>query len=187
MQIEESIVSKINECHQEFLAIGQRNVEGIVEQINKAREIGIYLQGFKEELKKTRDENGNRILWEKQFSSTRGKSETNFTFGFDYRTGHNYIRVAKILPEPITSLPEGVRVLSDVFRMSNALPEPEGRGAETAHEPEFFSKTVKHLSGFLATVSKWREGEPLEKWSAKRREDLRDQIRPVVEFYEALS
>jgi hypothetical protein len=177
----------INERHAQFVALGKRNADGVVEQINLAREIGIYLKGERDLLKKARDEDGNRVRWQSQFATAEGKSNTDVRFNFDYMTGHRYIRVADLLPDQITSLPEGVRVLSDVFRMSAELPAPERGNGEKSHDPGYFGKAVKHVTGLLGIFGKWREVEPIEQWPEKRKEDMRAQLKPAVELYNALS
>lgn len=183
MQIENPAAVKINECHAEFIALGKRNAEGVVEQINKAREIGNYLKAEQERLRELRRGGASIPPWKKCFTE---KGATGCTFQFSYSTAVNYIRLADLLPEPIQSLPEGARVLTDIFRMSSALPAPERQEAQQAHDPGFFGRSVKQVNGFLALLGKWRESEPVDSWSDRQKEDMKMQLKPVVEFYQAL-
>lgn len=183
LEIVNEAAEHINECHAEFIRLGHRNAKGIVEQINKAREIGEYLKAEQGRMKELRKNGVSIPPWKQHFAE---KGETDFTFQFTYKTATNYIRVSDLLEEPITSLPDGVRVLTDIFRMSNELPEPEGHGQQTAHAPEYLGRAVKQITGFLSAFAKWRETEPLEKWSDEQKAEVANQLRPVVELYRKL-
>ncbi len=170
-------IERINVCHAEFAELGQRNSTGLVEQINKARETGILLQD-----EKAKCPHGS---WKTKFRSFRGKVQTSFDFDFDYETGRNFVSVAKALPEPITTLPEGVRVLTDIYRGMNALPDPkeqEGRRPRL----EFLDRASKQVGVALEVIGKWRAKTPVEQWTDRQREAVREQLQPLVELYNEL-
>ena len=171
-QLELSLFSKINECHDEFIALGRRNVKGLIDQINKARELGLLLNEAK-----TTARNFTHL-----FNDRGEESQTRFTFS--YQCGLNYIKVARLLAEPITTLPEGVRVLTDVFRMSNALPAPDGHGEQQSHDPGYLGKVVGYTAKTMALVAKWK-GD-VNKWNPDVRAALKAEIQPMVALYETL-
>lgn len=183
MQIENPVAFKINECHSEFVALGRRNAESIVAQINKAREIGLLLKAEQERLRELRKDGASIPPWKKCFAEN---GATDCPFLFSHSTAKNYMRVSDLLADPIETLPEGVRVLTDIFRMSDALPAPEREEGQTAHDPGFFGRSVKQVNGFLALLGKWKESEPVDNWSPQQREDMKAQLQPVMEFYQSL-
>ncbi|HWL53855.1 MAG TPA: hypothetical protein VNQ90_15555 [Chthoniobacteraceae bacterium] len=170
-------VDRINACYGEFLKLGKRNASGLIEQINKARETGILLQGAKAKCR-----HGE---WKLRFKTYKGKGRTNSTFEFDYSTACNFMRVAKALPEPIIRLPEGIRVLTDIYRGMGALPDPEER-AGSRPRLEYVSRASKRVNELVVIISKWRETKPLEQWTAQERETIKDQIKPIAELYREL-
>lgn len=170
-------IERINACHKEFVELGQRNATGLVEQINKAREIGLLLID-----EKAKCRHGE---WQIKFQSAKGKSKTDFTFEFDYMTGHNHIKVAKALPEPITSLPEGVRVLTDIYRGMGALPDPEEQEGRRPRL-EFLDRATKQVGVAMEVIGKWKAKTPVGQWTDRQREAVREQLQPLVELYNEL-
>lgn len=168
------VIDHIHTCYSQFIELGQRNSEGLVAQINKAREIGVLLIAEKAKCK--------RGEWQPKFSTAKGKSNTNVTFRFDYITGRRFIKVAEAFHEPISSLPEGVRVLTDVYRGAGILPDPEEQEGRRPRL-EFLDRASKQIGVALEAIGKWRAKTPVEQWTDRQREAMREQLQPLVELY----
>jgi|GEM_PF-4425266 len=171
--VESPAVVRINELHTQFVAIGRRNTEQVIAQINIAREIGLLLIGEKERL---------RGGWKESFAE---KGANVCPFRFSYGTAKNYMRVAKLCPDKVTSLPEGVRVLSDIFRMSGALPDPAGRN-EGQRRGDPVDMVFQTAGRFLERFERVRGTRPVSEWPEGQKEELRAKLEPLVAVYREL-
>ena len=65
---------------------------------------------------------------------------------------------------------------------------PDGHGPQTLHGPaNYFVASVKHLGTARRSLDELIEARPLDEWNEAERDQLREQLRPVVDLYQRLS
>jgi hypothetical protein len=83
----------------------------------------------------------------------------------------------------------------DELRSYNALlvqwgvrqPSDDGHGVQTLHAtPNYFISSCKSLGAARRSLTDLLEARPLVEWDDSEREQLREQLRPVVEIFEKL-
>lgn len=179
-QIQEAkneLVAKVNACHENCRSLTQRLADIAVESINEARKTGLLLLELQEQTPEGQ--------WMGLFSGSKGGNAPQIAFSWD--TGRLYIKLANAMPEPIKTLPEGVRHLKDMLIACHALPASEGHGEQTRHEERSpFQALVKLAGEMQGCVSLWRKAAPTEDWSPELKMQVKSQLEPLVKFYQTL-
>lgn len=170
--ITQSLIGRINEAHGKCQQWAKSLSEAAIHSINAARETGIYLLELQEQTPHGK--------WLPLFGN-RGSSVAVFAFSDD--TARLYIKLANAMPDPIKTLPEGVRHLKDMLIAVEALGAPTGHGDQTRHEPRSpFQSLVKFAGEMQACLSTWRKDKPVAEWDLHLLEQVDSQIEPVVKF-----
>jgi hypothetical protein len=73
------------------------------------------------------------------------------------------------------------------FQAVGLLQIPERSGPQVRHVVSPFVEFVNHLGATRGVLARWNRDEPFQNWSAETREAVRGQLRPLVDFYEALA
>jgi hypothetical protein len=170
----EKSIHEVQLAYQEFLDAGERVSDGLVNQVNIARGIGMHLAGLKKEM---------RGDFGKLFKSDSGKPNQNPSFDFTAEYGRTFMRLSAALPNAITSLPEAVHSLKDVMIMAGALPE-SSRGEQQARGDMNLESHVERIRmAFFSQIGKHEEkfGDPSQ-WKPSQRAHIRASLQPIVEF-----
>lgn len=170
------LVDKINKSHSECYEWADKLKDAALGSINKARETGLYLIELQEQTPHGK--------WGSLF---RCKGDTEAPIHFNDVTASRWIRLAKALPEPIESLPDGIRHLTDMLKAVHALPESQGHGEQTKHEGRSpFQSLTKFTSEIQGCLSQWRKDKPIDEWSPELKDQVKSQLEPLVKFYQSL-
>jgi hypothetical protein len=171
------LVDKINEAHISCQGWAAKLAESALNSINMARETGLYLSELQEQTSTGK--------WTELFSGRKAGPSPQIHFSHD--TAQRYIKLAKALPEPIKTLPEGIRHLTDMLRATGAIPESSGHGEQTSHaERSPFQALVKFAGEMQGCLSCWRKDKPVDEWSDELKSQVKRQLEPLVNFYQSL-
>lgn len=164
------LVAQANAAHARCMALDEDVRDVILDKVNAIRECGLILASIK-----TGRKHGE---WLGLFDP---ENETRFAFGA--RTAQTYMRFAEALPREVTSLPDGIRSITAFMRATGALPPADPNDGE-ARNTNPFSALMDGVKAIRHTFTGWGD---VKTWPQNRREQAREQLRPLVEFYEELS
>lgn len=172
-ELQTSTTASINEAFSRFHALGERNRDGLIDQINAAREIGMHLEGEK---KKT--PHGQWLL---RFRSCNGKVATDYQYEFSYELGKLFMRLYRGMQDVIYSLPDAVCSLKDMMVAVGALPQSQ-RGEQKRHGPKgWFAELVEVAMELDEVTNREFRKRPLIEWPIPEVEQLEEQLRPLAQ------
>lgn len=173
-----SLVAQANAAHEEFLSIGTVAVESVMQWVNKAREVGIYLRSLRSDEPK----------WEQLTLLSKVPNETNeprLVFGPSHAKA--FIRVADRLKDAPASTPiEAIAAMKEASMLQGVLDFPEGHGRQKLHTTDPTSFIIRHVMEVQAAFNKDLR-EVITDWPTDKKQYVRDQLRPIVDIYEALA
>lgn len=173
----DKLVEKINQAHVQCQGWAAKLAASALGSINAARETGLYLLELQNQIPR-----GN---WTELFTGRKAGPSPQIHFSHD--TARQYIKLANAMPEPIKNLPDGVRYLTDMLRVTGVLPEIEGHGEQTSHEPRSpFQELTKFASELQGCLSLWSKAKPVEEWTPDLKSQVKRQLEPLVKFYQQL-
>jgi hypothetical protein len=104
---------------------------------------------------------------------------------FSERSARRFLAFAAMADfKPLASLAELKEFNSVLVAMG--LKESEAHGPQELHERNFFVSAVKHLGVVRRSLDELLAHRPIEAMGEPERDQLREQIRPVVELFQKL-
>jgi len=179
MTIQPSSISAINDAHAKCLALDGDIRASLLAKINAIRSVGLMLASEKEACLNPQEGKPKRN-WKAQFADLAEEGQVHFTF--TYQTGQNYINFAETLPEEVTSLPDGIASLTSFMRRTGALPKAKGKQQKASSGNEF-APLLRGVQAITIACKAWGD---VQSWDTQRREQAKEQLRPLVELYDKL-
>jgi len=96
-----------------------------------------------------------------------------------------FTSIAEKLPEAVSKLDDARRVWQMEFQAAGLLQIPE-RQLQTASQRTKFMELVNHIGSLRTVIVEWLRDDPLENWDSQRRANVKEQMKPLIEFYEKL-
>jgi hypothetical protein len=93
--------------------------------------------------------------------------------------------IASKLPEAARTLDDARRVWQMEFQAAGLLQIPE-RQPQAASQRTRFMEMINIIGRLRAVIVEWLRDEPLVNWDADRRANIKEQMKPLIEFYEKL-
>ncbi len=171
---EGTLIREINAEHRHVILASKKTQEAVLETINAAIRCGLLLMKAKQDVRRHHGY-GAWLVWIKD------------NIDVSAETVRLYIRLAKIKGAPITDLKEGISCLKDVMIECGALAAPNGHGPQNRVVLDaFFSRSVRFVGQWREAWSRELTTRPLEKWPTVERQQLKDQLEPLVLVYNSL-
>lgn len=169
--LQKTVTDEIIEQYREFKRNGSTLEESFVAHANKARNIGLLI------------------------GSWSGQEQISFEFYLDhakdlresipFETLKMFVTIARRLPEPATTIADVRSMWQLDFIACGLLALPE-RGAEHASQTTPYCALLNRIGGVRAEINKWINERPLAQWDEDTRQNVRAQLKPLIEFYESL-
>jgi hypothetical protein len=93
--------------------------------------------------------------------------------------------IASKLPEAAIKLDDVRRAWQMNFEAAGLLQIPE-RQPQIASQRTRFMELVNTIGRLRAVIVEWLRDDPLENWDEDRRANVKEQMKPLIEFYEKL-
>jgi hypothetical protein len=173
-----SIVTQIATAYKRFELAGTATAESIVEYVNAGREVGIYLATLK-----SHEPHYQQLMLLPESDSD------HLDLPFDVLRAKMFERLPKRLEAPATSITDALSSVKDALMIQNVLPFPEergGHGAQQLHEHDPVSAIIRHVMEAQAIYNK-DVRDQMSEWTDERKQHLRDQLKPIVDIYDALA
>jgi hypothetical protein len=174
-----ALVDRINAGHATLETMIEASKQAFIDQVNKAREVGLYLKELRDEEKKK----GGKRHWTGMFATAFGKRNITSVLCFDYITGCRYIKLGEALPNPVETVPEAWSSLKDVMLAFGIL-SPGKRSNQEAHEVTVFAFLTAESNRFDAQWKKLQSRnffEQVRGMSPEEKAQVEDQIKPMWE------
>lgn len=172
--MEAALVREINSEHQNVIEGANRTRETIIGTVNAAIRCGLLLMKAKQDVRRSHG-HGAWLVWIKTHLECSAE------------TVRLYMRLAKIKGQPITDLKEGISCLKDVMIEAGALAAPNGHGEQSRVVLDaFFSRSVRFVGQWREAWAAEMSARPLDRWPETERQQLKDQLEPLVSIYNSL-
>lgn len=168
-ELSKTYANQINASYQSLVGAATDVEKAVIHIANAARDVGLLLISAKEQVGHGR--------WQKWVSENLCFSETK---------AKRLMRISRAHPDIISDLGEAKRLLTDGAVASGNLDLPGREHAQTAKLYDFFSAFTRETCGVMDVFNRQIESEPLEDWPEKRRESVKEQLRPIAEVYARL-
>ncbi len=93
--------------------------------------------------------------------------------------------IATRLTDAVSTLDDVRRVWQPTFQTAGLLQIPE-RQPQSVSQTTPFIDLVNRIGAVRLALAQWTRDEPLEDWEQDRRANVKEQMKPLVEFYETL-
>jgi hypothetical protein len=137
------------------------------EAIMKARECGQYLIEAKQAVG-----HGKWLEW---------LANSSHGWNLDHETARRWMKLALI---PIEQLDQALS-LRQAYIAAGIIPEAQGNTGKVAASSGGDS-WLNAILGVTERINKLREASPVDEWPETQRMTMKEKLRPLVEFYEAL-
>ena len=176
--VDRALIDQTNAAFTDFRASGNVAMEGVIEWVNKGRAFGLHLHGVKDRFRQweqltlpaiggtTGGDDGPRLI----FSEAQGKMA---------------MRLADKLPEPAQTPLEAIGAMKECAVLQEVLPLPDGHGPQQRHTHDATSTIITRAMEIQAAFNR-DVRDQIRTWDENRRQNLRDNLRPLVEIYEML-
>lgn len=174
---------EINGIHQSFVKAAESVGNSLLAGANYRREMGEKLASLKE----AKTSEGHDVVphgqWQKLFLTAKGKSCSCATFGFDHSTATRYMEFARKHPEPITDLKQIARDGKDTLLEAGLIEAEEGNPGTTLPGAV---KWISYIQRTRGEFEKMKKDGAFSKMNQTERDNMKQQLRPLVEVYETL-
>jgi hypothetical protein len=167
---ESTLSREISDAYRQFQDAAQDVVELALSLENRRIKLGVLLQAAKAQLG-----HGHFL----KFIET--------SIPFSGRTARNFMNYADAAGGKELENLDSLRAYNSLLIEWGLKQPPQGHGAQTLHDaPNFFITITKTLGQCRKVMADAFESRPLDAWSPDEKQQLREQIAPVVEFYNKL-
>ena len=94
--------------------------------------------------------------------------------------------IATKLPDVVSKLDDARRVWQMEFQAAGLLQISERQAQQTASQRTKFMFLVNCIGRLRMVIVEWLRDDPLDTWSADRKKNVKEQLKPLVEFFEKL-
>ena len=174
--VQESLIQEINRIDEEALCLERDVGERAIKWVNLRRGQGLLLMELRDSVSHGR--------WQSMFRTAEGKSNSNARFGFDYMTGHRYMKLAKAYPETISDDRVALQASKDMW--GNYPQLPNGDAPTQLHDNNFFIAFGRKIMSATDLWEKQMQINPVSQWSTETAQQFVDELSGLIERINAI-